>query len=164
MILIGFIFIKSINRRNMLIKNSQDNWKWDDNWSTKKNILKKEINSTPKKTEPIEKKQITTVNFKEAIEKSKESKMNVLAFFVSDSCGFCQKLKKETLSDDSVKELMKNYIVVYIDADKDRGSIKKFKVTGLPTYIVLNQDEKQLQFGSGFLNKTQFFDWIKKSN
>ena len=59
---------------------------------------------------------------------------------------------------------MKNYIVVYIDADKDRDSIKKYKVTGLPTYIVLNQDEKQLQFGSGFLNKTQFFDWIKKSN
>ena len=77
----------------MLIKNSQDNWKWDDNWSTKKNILKKEIKPTPKKTEPIEKKQITAVNFKEAIEKSKESKMNVLAFFVSESCGFCQKLK-----------------------------------------------------------------------
>ena len=67
MILIGFIFVKSINRRNMLIKNSQDNWKWDDNWSTKKNILKKEIKPTPKKTEPIEKKQITAVNFKAAI-------------------------------------------------------------------------------------------------
>lgn len=163
-ILIGFIFVKSINRRNALIINSKDNWKWEDNWNSKNIIFKKETNSVPKKSAPVEKSQILASNFKEAIEKSKENKMDVLVFFVSDSCGFCQKLKKETLSDDSVKELMKKYVVVFIDSDKDREHIKKYKVTGLPTYIIVNQDEKQLQFGSGFLNKNQFSDWLKKSN
>lgn len=110
------------------------------------------------------KKQITAKNYRDALKKSKEHKMPILIMFHADWCHWCTKMEHSTLSDRSVKELMKNYVFLSLDTDKDRRTTRKFGVRGLPSYVVTDHTEKTLKKGSGYKGANDFSKWLKSNN
>jgi thiol:disulfide interchange protein len=106
--------------------------------------------------------QILVDTYSEAIKKSGELGMPVLVFFEADWCVWCQKMKAETLTDAQVRQRMLGYIVVYVDADKERELTRKFKLTSLPAYVITNVEQIALKAGMGFQKPDEFQAWLNE--
>jgi thiol-disulfide isomerase/thioredoxin len=134
------------------------NWKWDDNWSDKG------PNNPMSPTRPIVEApvdpQIMAGSYTEALQKSGETGKPVLVFFTAEWCKWCKQMKQETMPDARVQSALKNYILVYVDTDKERVSARKFNVESLPSYVITNVNEDKLKFDSGFKNVESFEAWL----
>jgi len=111
----------------------------------------------------------------------KEGKLVLLDFTGSDWCGWCIKFKKEVLDTKEFTEYAdKNLVLVEIDfprkkeqsdeLKKANQALKaKYKVSGFPTYVVLDGDGKEVgrQVGYAKGGPTAFIeklDGFKKKN
>lgn len=152
--------------------NKQDqttNWKWEDDW-------KSQGPNTPPPTRPTDQvppvtppaqptgPQIVASSYAEAIQKSGQTGKPVLAFFTADWCTWCKKMKSETMPNEGVQTMMKNYVLVYVDTDKDRAPARKFGVESLPSYVITNSKEEKLKSDSGFKNAETFAQWLNNPN
>jgi thioredoxin-related protein len=127
-----------------------------DNWETS-------VSPIADDNDPIveeNKVQIVASDYKDAIKKSGEKGMPVLVFFEADWCGWCTKMKRESLTDAKVKDVMKNYILVYVDYDKNKSVARKFGVQSLPSYAITNVNEKSLKSDGGYLDGNGFAQWL----
>ncbi len=91
-----------------------------------------------------------------------EHKMVLLDFTGSDWCGWCIKFKKEALDTDDFKTYAaQNLVLVEVDfphkknqsADLKQANdaLKtRFDVNGFPTFVVLNQDGKEIGRQEGY--------------
>lgn len=143
--------MKTNNKFGLATDKPNENWKWEDNWSShdqKQPLPKNNLN------------QITANNYQEALKKSGELGKPILVFFTADWCVWCKKMKSETLTDAKVVYLMKNYIFVYVDTDKERDIARKFNIEGLPSYVITNYKEDKIKTGSGFKTGAIFADWL----
>ena len=121
------------------------------------------VSNTPNKqrqSDPIVRSQITASSYKDAIKKSGEKGMPVMIFFEADWCGWCKKMKDESLSDKDVKKIMKNYILVFVDYDRNTSVARKFGVKALPSYAITNMNETNLKSDAGYLNAKRFHNWL----
>jgi thioredoxin-related protein len=146
-------------------KEPAQNWKWEDDWNSKGAPVGPQTGpTTPGPVVPApEAQQLIAGNYAEALQRSAALGKPILAFFTADWCNWCQKMKTETMSDARVKTVLKNYILVYVDADKDRDTTKKFGVTTLPSYVVTNANETKLKMDTGFKNADSFASWLNDS-
>lgn len=92
-----------------------------------------------------------------AVALSKESNKPLLLIFGADWCGYCTKLKKDILVDNSTQL----YITCVIDTDLDKSLSKKFKVRSLPTSIIV-EDEVEKRRKTGYKNKQDYLDWLSQ--
>ncbi len=163
--------LKDSSKLQKMFKNEQ-NWKWEDKWSPshevnpsqkeeQKDSVKPDL--TPEK-KPLPQSQIVAGNYKESLQKAEEYNMPILVFFMADWCGHCKNMKAKTLPDKNVVEMMKNYVVVYVDADNDRETIRKFGVIGLPSFVITNSKEEKLKLQSGYMNPNEFYEWLNNPN
>lgn len=160
----GAVLLSEVMGKKTIIDKG-DNWEWEDKWSgsvgpvPQKEVERPEVEKpevSPEK--PLT--QITANSYQEALKISSETGKPVLAFFTSDGCGWCTKMKAETLTDKSVIETMKNYIFVFVDTNKDRDGVRKFGIVGLPSYVITNGKEDTFKSGSGFMNGVNFNNWL----
>lgn len=146
----------------------KSNWKWDDNWDGKnpqpqpkeEDRINKPIPPDGIKVKP----QSVAGSYAEALKLSGEQGRPVLAFFTADWCGYCKKMKSETMNDQRVLSVMNNYILVYVDTDKDREGVRDFGVSSLPTFVVTNYKKEKLKVDSGFKNADNFASWLNDNN
>lgn len=140
---------------------NRNNWQWSDNWN----------GSGPSKTAPDKEKPVSPPvdnpsykniagSYKEALEISGQSGKPVLVFFTADWCSYCRKMKSEAMADARVTEVLKNYILVYVDTDKDRESTAKFRITKLPSQVITNYKEEKLKFNAGYMQAEPFAKWL----
>ncbi|MBN8459660.1 MAG: thioredoxin family protein [Verrucomicrobia bacterium] len=106
-----------------------------------------------------------------ALETAKKEKKSVLVEFTgSDWCPPCKMMRKEVFSkEEFVKAASKNFILVEIDmpkgdqetAKKNEPTVKKYKVDGFPTVILLHPDGKEFaRFYASEHPKTE--DFLKR--
>lgn len=157
-IIISTIMTVSVLAYNMSIEKSTENqsssnanWQWNNDWGNEKPIENKG-----------EEKLIKAKNYEEALSLSKKHGMPTLVIFGADWCGWCKKLKNETMETESVKLIMKNYIVSLVDVDKRRDITRKFGVEGVPAYIISNWEENVLKSGVGFKDEKEFSKWLNE--
>ena len=93
----------------------------------------------------------------------KENKAVLLDFTGSDWCGWCMKMKEETLDTASFKSYSQsNLVLVEVDFPHDKRQTEKIKqqnkslaqkydVHGYPCFLLLGADEKELGRQSGYL-------------
>jgi thioredoxin-related protein len=100
----------------------------------------------------------TYLNLEEA--KSAASKLNkdILIIFETDWCGTCRKFKKDSVSKIDIE--LDDYIVCFLDVEKDKNIIDKYEVKSLPYYIVINKNGEIKKRGSGYKSKNLFIDWL----
>ena len=151
--------------------NKQDqttNWKWEDDWRgqgpTAPTSPTRPTDPTPPPVTPPAGPQIVAGSYAEAIQKSIQTGKPVMVFFTADWCSWCKKMKSETMPNEGVQTMMKNYVFVYVDTDKDRASARKFGVESLPAYVITNSKEENLKSDSGFKNAETFTQWLNNPN
>jgi len=84
----------------------------------------------------------------------------VLAYFTANWCGYCQEMNHTTWADQGVANALANYVPVKIDVDAHGDLAKKYSVSGLPSYAVLDESGKVLQAGDGMLTPSEFTAWL----
>jgi thiol:disulfide interchange protein len=119
-------------------------------------------NALPKTEKPkTEKaKPKTTSSYEEALKASKEQNKQIFLFLTAEWCGWCKKMKSETLSDPKVKEKLDQYIVYVLDIDKEPQAAQKFKIKTVPAYMVIDSEESFTIKGSGYRSTDKFLEWL----
>lgn len=101
-------------------------------------------------------------NYEDAISLSSETDCNIFIYFGADWCKYCVLMKKDTFENKEVKKyLLKNYIVLNLNADKNKELKEKFNIRSLPGYIIINKNEKVVKKSSGYKSSEEFLNWIK---
>lgn len=121
--------------------------------------LHPETKPAPEEPKIVENKIYT--NFKEAMDASKTQNKPVFVFFEADWCVYCKKMKANILELEEVKtKLNKDYVVCFIDTNKDRQTTKNFKVKTIPACLVVSSDGTILARNSGLKSKEEFLNWL----
>ena len=71
--------------------------------------------------------------YDKAIALSKKVKKPIVLIFGASWCPYCKDLKKDSKNID----LLKQYIVCFLDTDKQKELVNKYKIKGLPTSVIL---------------------------
>lgn len=100
-------------------------------------------------------------SLEDAMALSESTKMPVLVIFGADWCGYCKILKKEISSGEMNKEL-DNYIICYIDTDKNKDLKKEFNVRSLPDSRIFI-DKKETSQYKGY-DKNKYKKWIENAH
>lgn len=101
-------------------------------------------------------------------------KAHSLVFIGASWCGWCNKLKNETLCNASVQDEMNEYFnpvmievtadsqVCYLDTTVLAGNLPSyFGVTGYPTTIALDSNEQVMSRLVGFHDAASFLGWLQ---
>jgi thiol-disulfide isomerase/thioredoxin len=103
----------------------------------------------------------------DAIKKSKELNKKILVFFHAPWCGACETMKDyfpgSKHPNKDVKTAMLDYVVFMCNTDVDRAMAKKYGIYGLPTYIIIDENENIIKSGVGGLPARQFISWLNIS-
>lgn len=103
-------------------------------------------------------------NFKEARQTASKAGKPLLVDFGADWCGFCKKLDRETFGDEAVIRFLRQYFVaVKVDTDAEPELAKEYKVTGLPTVVVLSPGGEELRRVVGFRPPDGFIEEVNKA-
>lgn len=105
-----------------------------------------------------------TTDYAKAVEQAQtEDKAILLDFTGSDWCGWCMKMKKETLDTPAFKDYAaKNLVLVEVDFPHNKPQSEKviaqnqklsqkYKADGFPTFIILSKGGKELGRQVGYL-------------
>ena len=170
----GLFFCELNNVKRVLGMSKLDNWKWNDSWNgsifpeklklpIKENIQKPDV-AKPEAVKPeVVKPKNESFSYQEALQESGKTGKPILVFFAADWCEYCNKMKMQTLSQEEVKNKLKNYIVTYVNVDKDPILSKKFGIKVLPSYVVTNHKEEKIKLGKGFMEANSFSNWLNDS-
>ncbi|HJT34812.1 MAG TPA: HEAT repeat domain-containing protein [Pirellulales bacterium] len=90
---------------------------------------------------------------------ARAAKNKILVRVGAEWCGWCEKLADELDRADVQKEL-RNFTLVYIDADKDTASVRRLGIGPIPALRVLNDDRKVLAAHDGYLTAAELIDWL----
>lgn len=146
--------------------NNSTNWDWEDNWNPSQPVRPQQPTQPNQPVRPQPQQpdrplgQIVASNYQDAVAQSRQYGMPILVYFEADWCGWCKKMKSETLNSSAVKEVMTNYILVYVNADRDRQIVQQFGVSGLPSYVITNSRSINLKSGKGYKNASKFAEWL----
>lgn len=105
------------------------------------------------------------VEFGESLEAVRASgdERPVVLLFGAPWCGWCKKLKHETLSDESVEKLAERFAWVEVDIDDEPELAALFHVRGVPHTAVLDGDDQLLASASGFMTPDKFTALLEKA-
>ncbi len=116
-------------------------------------------------TQPLKKSSGITSNFEQAIsiakgKASKEGKIVVLDFF-TDWCTACKELEEYTWENPEVKSFLENKAVfLKLNLTKKTAEqkevIKKYKVLGYPTIVIMDKNGNTVKTIYGFINAEKF--------
>lgn len=116
----------------------------------------------PKEQNSNEESNIQVNSYTEALEKAKKENKKVLIFFSADWCTVCTKMKAETLSSTKVKEALNNFIFLEFNTDSEKELVEKYNVQSIPSYFLIDGNEKVLNNQEGYLNEAKFLNWLYK--
>ncbi len=100
---------------------------------------------------------------RDALIKAKKTHKPLMVYVKSDSCAYCEKMKKRTLSDKSVQKNIQGFI--FVKADKNSKEAKQYlpKTRYTPTIYFISPKFKVVNTVKGYLGKDDFNLWINDS-
>lgn len=96
-------------------------------------------------------------NYDVALKKAKESKKILMMVATTQSCPWCRKLERQTLSKEDINSLIQEkFVPVSVDQDL-KNFPQKFEVKVVPTVYFINvNDETVIEKSLGYKNKKDF--------
>lgn len=138
----------------------KSNWEWSDDWNSA--TLQGTSNNNNNQPPIDQPNLLKASSFEQAKSLSEKNNKQILLVIGASWCKWCEKMDKETFTDEKVKNALTNFVVLKINADKDsEGVVKKFQVSGLPTCVITNANEFKVKSKSGFMNANDFLNWLK---
>lgn len=111
--------------------------------------------------------------FDKGLDQAKEKNKYTFVKVYASWCGYCRKFQKQVLTDPDVQaELDKNFVSVLVDGESDnmvkamgkevpeKILAKAFGVTGYPTLLFLDKDEKVIKKVPGYASKKDFLQML----
>ena len=100
---------------------------------------------------------------KDALIEAKKTHKPLMVYVMSDSCTYCEKMKKRTLSDETVQNNIKDFI--FVKADKNDKETKQYlpQTRYTPTTYFISSKFKVVNTVKGYLDKNDFNLWINDS-
>ena len=102
-------------------------------------------------------------NVEEAFILAKKENKDVIIMVGEDSCRWCVKMKKKTLTDTRVQEQMKKYVLVSIKRS-DKEAVKfvpKFD-GNIPSFFFVDKNKELMESVVGYFNADDFTGYIKE--
>ena len=101
-------------------------------------------------------------NYTTAIKKAKTEKKLLVMVIVQENCRWCEKLINKTLSEETVKNKLENYITLIVDKNDDFPS--DFKENLYPSIFYIDYStQKSVYSNVGFVGKPCFLNDLNGS-
>ena len=101
-------------------------------------------------------------NYATAISKAKSEKKLLVMVVVKENCHWCDKLINKTLSEETVKNKLENYITLIIDKDDDFPN--NFKENFFPSIFYIDYSTRKSVYSNvGFVGKPCFLNDLNGS-
>jgi thioredoxin-related protein len=123
-----------------------------------------ESNSTTKKEVSIEKKDSYGIpwekDLKTAFLRAKSENKNVMIMAVSENCRWCEKMKKQTLSNEKVAKVLENYVLVEADREtpSERDQLPPFR--HVPIIFFMTPHKEVIDNLRGYFEPEDFLEYI----
>jgi thiol:disulfide interchange protein DsbD len=100
-------------------------------------------------------------DFQSAIAESKKTNKPMFVYFWTSWCSYCKQLESETFTNQDVQsKIAENYIPVKIDGDTNPELCSRYNVLGFPTIMIIDSNEKKLDFIEGFYPPSELLNKI----
>lgn len=73
---------------------------------------------------------------------------------------FNSSLSSQKISD--FKKIKEDYVVCILDVERDKDIFKKYNITKIPSYIVVDNKNKIICKEEGYKEKNMLFEWLSK--
>lgn len=90
---------------------------------------------------------------------AKENKLIFMDIY-ADWCPPCKLLEEHTFSDDGVKKLLSEFVLMKVNADKQMELVEAYSDGSLPTLVMLDAEGNMLDSTMGFLDPAAFTEWV----
>ncbi len=100
---------------------------------------------------------------KDSLIEAKKTNKPLMVYVMSDSCAYCEKMKKRTLSDESVQKNIQDFIFVKVDKNSKEAKQYLPQTRYTPTTYFISSKFKVVNTVKGYLGKDDFNLWINDS-
>lgn len=86
-----------------------------------------------------------------------------LVVFYADWCGPCQNMKRSVWPNSQIQELVKDYKngkIYWVNVDKEKEYVRKYKIRGIPTVMVIDSSGKPLKRATGYMTVQQVKEFL----
>lgn len=109
--------------------------------------------------------------FGQGQERARAEEKPMLVNFVTNWCGYCQKMDRSTWNHPDVVDGTDGLVTVRVDAEEGierdgfagRELAQRYQVYGYPTLIVLDADGREIARASGYKEPRQLMTWLEGS-
>ena len=95
-------------------------------------------------------------NLKSSLKKAKSQRKPVMVDFYTNWCSWCEKMDRETFSDQKVNRLARKFICVKINGDRDKDAVEKYGIKGYPTVLFFAANGKLVRRIGGYVEPVKF--------
>jgi thioredoxin-related protein len=105
----------------------------------------------------------SSLSFVDAMQKAKKENKMVLAVLKTETCPYCDKLKKDLTQDFVKGRLEKDYVITFIDRDNDSFPKELYSRLVPMSYFIDPKNNEVRNQVTGYMNPWQFMDIAKNS-
>jgi hypothetical protein len=88
----------------------------------------------------------------------------IFIYFHKDNCPYCTDMEEEVFTDSEVQKEIGRYILYECDAPAERALVKKYGITGVPAYRIIDGTERVVKAETGYIEKDEFLKWMKRQS
>jgi thiol:disulfide interchange protein len=118
-----------------------------------------------KKSSPSLSLPFADLSFEEALARSRSEKKLVFVDFYADWCGWCTRMDEDVFMNARVRRALLDLIPIKVDVENGggRGVATRYRVSGLPTFLLLNGDGEVVKRFDGYLPVEEFLVRLGRS-
>ena len=100
------------------------------------------------------------LNFTNALATAQQTRRPVLVHFTAGWCPPCQMMERTTFKDEAVLKTLDQFPHAKLDLDTKPELAKRFSVSGIPAFIMLNPDGDEVARSTGYMDARRFGEWL----
>ena len=93
----------------------------------------------------------------------KAAKAPVLVELYAPRCSACSQFDSEVMTNPDVQSKLSGYSVMRINVDTDQELASRFKISVIPTMVLLDANGKEIRRNEGYMSSNEFLDFLKSS-